>query len=308
MRAPLRSLPPLGSLRAFEAAARRLSFKAAAEELGVTPTAVSHQIRQLEERLGRPLFRRAVRRVELTEPGAALYPEIRDALDRMAEAVARAQAKPARKVATLSATVAFTAKLLVPKAALFSALNPGWDLRLHASDSAVDLIAGEADAAIRYGFGRRPGLAEIPLMRDAFAPVASPRLGLKTPSDLAGHVLLHFDWRADGLETAPAWRHWAEAAAVEGVDFESGVAFNDEASAIQAAVAGQGVALLSLVLVADELASGVLERPFGPELEGWRYDFVYPDAAADRPAVAALRSWIEAALPCAPVTGGWRPC
>lgn len=296
----MRRLPPLGSLRAFEAAARRLSFKVAAAELGVTPTAVSHQIRQLEERFGRPLFRRAVRRVELTEAGAELYPELRAAFDRMAEAVARAEAKPRRQVATLSATVAFTAKLLVPKAALFARMHPGWDLRLHAADGPVDLGAGEADAAIRYGLGRRPGLAEIPLMRDRFAPVASPRLNLKEPRDLAGAVLLHFDWQPNAPATIPSWNAWAQAAGVSGFDPRAGVAFNDEASAIQAAIAGQGVALLSLVLVADELASGVLEQPFGPVIEGWRYDLVYPDDMADRPAVAALKSWIDAAFPPGP--------
>jgi LysR family glycine cleavage system transcriptional activator len=289
-----RRLPPLGSLRAFEAAARRLSFRRAAEELGVTPTAVSHQIRGLEADLGVPLFSRAARRVALTEAGAALAPALTRALDGMTDAVESLRAKPARKVATLSATVAFTAKLLVPKAARFREINPGWDLRLHASDSAVDLAGGEADAAIRYGLGTGAGLSRTPLMTDRFAPVASPRLGLDRPDDLESATLIHFEWQGGPSATVPSWRVWVEAAGLEGLDARAGLTFNDETSAILAAVAGQGVALLSLVLVEAELASGALVQPFGPRLDGWRYDFVYPRDAEDRPAVAALKSWIEA--------------
>ncbi|MFD1331771.1 LysR substrate-binding domain-containing protein [Methylopila musalis] len=290
----MRRLPPLASLRAFEAAARRLSFKDAATELGVTPTAVSHQIRQLEESLGAALFERAPRKVALTPRGAALAGPLRRAFDAMDAAVAEARRTPARRVATLSATVAFTAKLLVPKAARFREMNPDWDLRLHAADTVVDLAAGEADAAIRYGAGPRPGLTGAPLMTDLFAPLASPRLNLSVPADLARVTLIHFDWQSGVEGSTPSWRRWGEAAGVAGVDWESGVAFNDEASAIQAAVAGQGAALLSRTLVASELASGLLVQPFGPELRGFAYEFVCPEGAEDRPAVAALRRWIEA--------------
>ncbi len=286
-------LPPLGALRAFETAARRLSFRLAAEELGVTPTAVSHQIRQLEEALGKPLFLRRPRQVELTATGAALAPALSQAFAQMSAAVEAARSRPQAKVATLSATVAFTAKLLVPRAARFREINPGWDLRLHASDEAVDLHAGEADAAIRYGLGGGGALGRLPLMRDRFAPVASPRLGLTSVEELKRHALIHFDWRIAGAATTPSWSVWAEAAGVALADMRAGVTFNDENSAILAAAAGQGVALLSLELVAAEVASGVLVQPFGPELDGWRYDFVFPEGAAERPAVLALRRWIE---------------
>lgn len=287
-----RRLPPLGSLRAFEAAARRLSFAKAADELGVTPTAVSHQIRQLEEQIGAQLFRRGPRKVALTQTGAALAPALTRALDEMAAAVETARARPVRKVATLSATVAFTAKLLVPRAARFRALNPGWDLRLHASDDAVDLSGGEADAAIRYGLGSDASLARAPLITDRFAPVASPRLDVRSPADLTRTGLIHFDWGVGGGATVPNWSEWAAQAGVTLPEPGSGLTFNDETSAILAAAAGQGVALLSLELVAAELASGVLVQPFGPVIEGWRYDFVHPKGAEDRPAVAALARWI----------------
>lgn len=293
----MRLLPPLASLRAFEAAARRESFKAAAVELGVTPTAISHQIRQLEAGLGVTLFARQIRKVALTAEGRMLFPALRDALDAMAEAVAAVKRKPARRVATLSATVAFTAKLLVPHVGSFRRLHPDWDLRLHASDDPVDLCAGEADAAIRYGLGHYPGLAVLPLLRDDFAPVCSPHLGLRGAGDLPGATLIHFGWGPMAARiSVPTWRLWAERSGLERFDPEGGITFNDESSAIQAAIAGQGVALLSLALVAAELASGALVQPFGPVLDGLRYDLVHPEGAALRPAVAALRSWVTTEL------------
>jgi len=291
----MRRLPPLGSLRAFEAAARRESFKHAAAELGVTPTAISHQIRQLEAGLGVALFARQTRKVVLTAEGSALYPPLRQALDAMAEAVAAVKRQPTRRVATLSATVAFTAKLLVPRAASFRTLHPGWDLRLHASDDAIDLHAGEADAAIRYGRGHYPGLTELPLLTDSFAPVCSPHTGIREPNDLLAATLIHFEW-AVGNASMPTWRAWAVRASIRGLDPEAGITFNDESSAIQAAIAGQGVALLSSALVAAELTSGALIQPFGPVLEGLRYDLVYPSSAETRPAVAVLRSWVMSEL------------
>lgn len=301
----MRRLPPLGALRAFEAAARRLSFKRAADELGVTPTAVSHQIRQLEAQLGASLFVRGPRQVALTEAGAALGPALSRSLDAMAAAVDDARRRPARRVATLSATVAFTAKLLVPRAARFRAMHPGWDLRLHASDETVDLHAGEADAAIRYGLTRKSDLVGVPLMTDRFAPVATPGMRLTGPQDIARAPLIHFDWRVGGGATVPTWAAWAKAAGVRLDDPAAGVTFNDENSAILAAAAGQGVALLSLELVAAELASGVLVQPFGPVLDGWRYDFVFSEGAAERPAVTALKAWIEAEFATgAPRMGG----
>lgn len=289
----MRRLPPLGALRAFEAAARQESFKLAAAELGVTPTAVSHQIRQLEETLGLPLFFRQTRKVNLTEHGRALYPALRSSFDAMAEAVEQIKRRPARQVATLSATVAFTAKLLVPHAGSFRTLNPGWDLRLHASDDPVDLQAGEADAAIRYGAGHYPGLTALPLLNDSFAPVCSPHLNVHTPADLANVSLIHFDWGAMAIKlSVPNWRTWAERANFSQLDTDGGIAFNDEASAIDAAIAGQGVALLSLALVATELARGALVQPFGPVIEGLGYDLIYASGNDARPAVAVLSKWV----------------
>lgn len=289
----MRFLPPLSALRAFEAAARQESFKLAASELNVTPTAISHQIRQLEGILGLPLFERQTRRVFLTEHGRALYPAMRTALDTMAEAVDQVRRRPARRVATLSATVAFTAKLIVPFAGSFRTAHPGWDLRLHASDEAVDLHAGEADAAIRYGLGHYPGLTSLALLRDRFAPVCSPHLGIRSPDDLLKATLIHFDWGVMATRLAvPTWRTWTEHAGLDRLDAEAGITLNDEASAIDLAIAGHGVALLSLSLITAELASGALVQPFGPVLDGLGYDLVYPVGSESRPAVSVLSNWV----------------
>lgn len=291
----MRNLPPLSALRAFEAAARQESFKRAAAELAVTPTAISHQIRQLEESLGIALFERHVRKVVLTAEGRDLFPAIRQGLDGMAAAVSALRQRPQRQVATLSATVAFTAKILVPKAARFRALSPGWDLRLHASDDPVDLMSGEADAAIRYGLGHYPGLVAVPLLADHFAPVCSPHLGLKRVGDIRLATLIHFEWGPQATKISiPTWRAWKERARITGFDPDAGITFNDENSAIQAAIAGQGIALLSLALVAAELAGGALVQPFGPTLDGLRYDLVYPIGADERLPVAVLKDWVLA--------------
>lgn len=294
----MRRLPPLSALRAFEAAARHSSFKLAAAELGVTPTAISHQIRQLEDYLGLAVFERQTRKVVLSDHGRTLFPGTRSAFDLLAETMEQVRHKPARRVATLSATVAFTAKLIVPHAGSFRALNPGWDLRLHASDEPVDLYAGEADAAIRYGVGHYPGLTSLALLTDRFAPICSPHLNVREPADLAKHTLIHFDWGEMAIKlSVPTWRNWTERAQLSSaIDAESGITLNDEASAIDLAVAGHGVALLSLSLVAAELASGALVQPFGPVLEGLGYDLVYPIGAEARPAVSVLSNWVMSDL------------
>jgi len=172
---PGRRLPPLPALRAFEAAARHLSFKAAAEELAVTPTAISHQVRQLEDGLGVRLFLRRPRRVALTPEGRMLYPVLRDGFDAFEEAIGRLRGQRLKPVVTLSATVAFTARWLVPRVAAFHAANPGLDLKLHASDDPVDLLAGMADAAVRYGRAVPAGLVGDLLFEDRVRAGVQPR-------------------------------------------------------------------------------------------------------------------------------------
>jgi LysR family glycine cleavage system transcriptional activator len=290
----MRKLPPLGALRVFEAAARRLSFKQAAEELNVTPTAVSHQVRLLEEILGAKLFERGTRQVRLTASGHALFPAMRDGLDGFERAIDAVRRSRASNVATLSSTVAFVAKRLAPRVGSFRSAHPDWTLRLDASNEPVDLEA-DADAAVRYGDGRYPGLLVEPLFQDRFAPVCSPRLALAVKDGLRGASLVHFDWgpAARDQERAPVWRTWLERAGVKGIDPSIGLSFTDEIHAVQATVAGQGVGLLSLTLVAEELSSGILVQPFSLSLESYRYDLVYSARAIDRPATTLLRKWVR---------------
>jgi len=292
-----RRLPPLHSLRAFEAAARHRSVKKAAAELAVTPTAVSHHVRVLEDALGVKLFERHPRGLELTAYGRDLYPVLREGFDKFADAIERLKDKKRRTVVTLSATVAFTARWLAPRVPAFHRDNPGMDLRLHASDDVVDLRSGIADAAIRYGRGAYDGYESETLFEDAYAPACSPRLRLRSARDLAKHTMIHFEWRRRRRDNA-TWDRWLKAAGMPDLKPKAELIFTDESQAIQAAVAGHGVALLSLALIADELERGALVKPFGPELrmEGYRYDLVYLPAHEESAAIAALRAWIRKEL------------
>ncbi|WP_338868626.1 transcriptional regulator GcvA [Myxococcus stipitatus] len=289
----MRDLPPLSALRAFEAAARHLSFKKAADELAVTPTAISHQVRQLEEWLGQQLFERHVRRVALTREGRELFPSLREGFDLMMRGIDALRAPPAQEVLTLTSTVAFTSKWLVPRVPAFRAACPGLDLRLHASDDAVDLRSGGVDLAIRYGRGVHAGLRSEVLFQDRFAPVCSPRLGVSGLEDLGRHPLIHFEWRRVE-EATPTWSRWFASAERKYQAPSGELRFSDESHAIQAAIAGQGIALVSLVLVAEELASGALVRPFGPELEGFAYHLVHLDTPRHTERLGPVRQWLLA--------------
>lgn len=288
----MRRLPPLSSLRAFEAAARHGSFKRAASELMVTATAVSHQIRTLEEHLDIRLFDRQTRRVILTEQGRALYLVLRDGFDAFAAAIERIRSERKRPVVTISATVAFSAKWLVPRVAHFQKAHPGIDLRLHASDDVVDLHSGQVDLAIRYGRGSYPDLDAHQLIADRFAPVVNPVLDVHQPADLAKVPLIHFEWRSADPDH-PTWPVWFERADMR-PDARSALRFTDESQAIQAAVAGQGAALLSLALVSEELDAGRLIQPFGPTLQGLVYSVVTLPSRSKEALVHAVRDWLIA--------------
>lgn len=286
-----RSLP-LSALRAFEAAARLGSFKAAAEELAVTPTAVSHQIRALEEQVGLALFERQVRKVLLTEAGAQLYPVLRDGFDAFAAALVRLTQQRTRAQVSISATNAFTVKWLVPRMADFRQRHPGIDLQLQASDEVADLRSTAIDIAVRYGRGPYPGLVTEPLFTDRFAPVANPRLGIASVQDLAHVPLIRFDWKRAHPEN-PTWERWFALARRRPPAQAGQLRFSDEGHAIQAAVAGHGIALVSLALVAEELKAGHLVQPFGPIIEGHTYHLAMH---ADRPpsaAVQAVAQWLR---------------
>lgn len=299
-----RRLPPLNALRAFEAAARHLSFTKAADELHVTQAAISHQVRALEEYLGIQLFRRQNRAVLLTDAAQLSLPRLREAFDQLAEAVESMAASNPENLLTVSVTPSFAAKWLVPRLDGFRKARPDLEVRLDASTQLVDFGRDNVDVAIRYGAGRYSGLVSEQLMDVEVSPVCSPQLlkgehPLATPGDLRWHRLLHTDWSSQRGEE-PDWRMWLLAAGVRDIDWAKGPQFNDWMLAMQAAIEGQGVVLGRSALVANDLAAGRLVRPFNVSVPGkFAYFLVYPEAATKRAKVAAFRDWLtaEAASP-----------
>ncbi len=284
-----RRLPPLAALRAFEAAARHLSFREAAAELAVTPTAISHQIRLLEQTLGTALFVRRTRRVALTEAGQRLFPTLRDGFDAFAHVIATLVPKHARPAVTLSATTQFTSRRLLPAVPAFNVRHPEIDLRLHASEEPVDIAAGAADIAIRYGGEIGAGLQSEPLLAERFGLLCSPMLGLTGPEDLRRVPLLHTDWLR---ETTPGWDRWAKMAGITGLKLDQGARFTNGDHAIQAAIAGQGAIIASLVLAEEEIRAGLLVQPFGPVIEGIYYQLVTRAEPPGRE-VAGVVNWLR---------------
>lgn len=284
-------LPPLNALRAFEAAARHLSFTRAAAELHVTQAAVSHQIKALERALGVALFRRANRRLALTDAGQGYLPAVRDAFDGLTLATARLRAEESRGRLTISTLSSFAARWLVPRLGKFMRAHPEIDLRVSPSDALVDFRRDEVDVAIRFGRGRYTGLHSVRLMTEDLYPVCSPRLAagakpLRRPEDLHHHLLLHDD-------NESGWRNWLLAAGVEGIDMTRGPLYTDSSMLIEAAVNGDGVALARGALARDALASGRLLRPFRLRLPAeYAYYVVCPEESAERPKIVALRDWL----------------
>jgi LysR family glycine cleavage system transcriptional activator len=294
-----RRLPPLNALRAFEAAARHLSFTKAAEELNVTPAAISHQVKGLEAQLGVELFRRLTRALRLTDAGQAAYPKLRDGFDRLAEGVELIRAQDGGSVLTVSVPPSFGAKWLVPRLDRFRARHPDLDVRIDATDRLTDFRQDNVDVALRYGAGDYPGLHVDKLFGEEMVPLCSPRLlegplPLKVPGDLRHHTLLHLEWSRT-LETSPSWRMWLLAAGVHDVDASRGPRFSMETMVLQAAIDGQGVALSGTVLAADDLAEGRLVMPFDLSVcdpMDFAYYLVGPKRTAELPRVAAFRAWV----------------
>ena len=294
-----RRLPPLNALRAFEAAARHLSFAKAAHELNVTPAAISHQIKGLEDYLGVKLFRRAKRAIWLTEAGQACLPDLREGFDRLAAGMDRLRNLDDSGVVTVSTPPSFAAKWLVPRLDRFRAARPDIDVRVDAAMQLVDFVRDEVDIGVRYGSGHYPGLESELLMCEEVFPVCSPDLltgpnPLATPADLLTHTLLHED-QGHYDETFPDWRMWLLAAGAHDVDPTRGPRFSSSELVTQAAVDGHGVALGRSVVVAGDLAAGRLVKPF--ELTypvSFGYYVVLPAIALERAKVAAFRDWIKA--------------
>src|SRR5215475_5852602 len=289
-------LPSLNGLRAFEAAARHMSFTLAASELNVTQTAISHQIRRLEEELGIRLFIRQNRTLSLTPEAREYLPGIRAAFNDLRLATDRLLRKDDGNVLTVSTLASLAAKWLLPRISDFQEKHPGIDVRITTSTALVDFRGGDVDAAIRYGRGQWPGLRADWLMADKMFPVCSPALlagkkPLKKPEDLADHVLLHSSAANDD-----DWRLWLTAAGLPtDLSKQPGVTFDLILMSVQAAIDGLGVAMGRTSYVQDDIAKGRLVVPFNISLPvDAGFYLVSPEGAAEPPKLKAFRQWLIA--------------
>lgn len=294
-----RALLPLNALRVFDAAARHLSFKNAADELAVTPAAVSQQIRALEDYLGVVLFKRHARSLELTEEAANALPALRQGFERFEESVRILQAAQGSNALTLSVAPAFASKWLVPRIERFLALRSDMDVRILASTDLVNFSEENIDLAIRYGAGEYPDLHVEKLIEEQVFPVCNPALldgpdGLKNAGDLSRFTLIHDD-SSIADPSNPSWAMWLQAAGVANVNGGRGLHFNQSNLAIEAAVAGKGVALAKRTLAQADLDAGRLVRPFaGGQAVGFAYYMVAPEPQWRQHKVQAFINWLRA--------------
>lgn len=292
-------LPPLNSLRAFEAAARHLSFTRAAEELNVTQAAISHQIRNLEDYLQLKLFRRIHRRLILTEDGQIFAPTVREALGQLSTATERLMSRNRAGRISISVLPSFASRWLVPRLWKFRDRHPDVDVRLSAFEWLVDFDRDGIDLAIRYGKGSWPGTDAELMMHEKVFPVCSPALlekhgPLESPEQLRKLTLLHDDFARED------WKQWLKAAGVHNIDPKRGLSFSHTSIMLEAVESGQGVALAQAPLVADDLAKGRLIKPFDFELDGeYSYYVVTPSGSSNRAGISEFRAWLlEEAKAC----------
>ncbi|MEL6565302.1 MAG: transcriptional regulator GcvA [Pseudomonadota bacterium] len=286
-------LPPLTALRAFDAAARHMSFAKAAEELHVTPAALSFQIKSLEEHLGTQVFRRLNRAVELTEAGHALAPGVADGFQTLATAWRAAERTQDNHTLTVTAGPAFTAKWLAPRLYEFAQAHPDVELRFAASLKMMDLARDGIDVAIRFGYGNEENHYVLPLAEEWVCPVMTPEMAARfpTPESLAEAPLV-FDDSISFLNPPADWTTWFK---VMGIDHAPthGPRFSQADHAVDAALAGVGIVLGRRALVVKDLADGRLVAPFPTALNsGVRFRFLCAKGVETRPHIAAFRDWI----------------
>ncbi len=287
-------LPPLTALRAFEAAARHMSFARAADELNVTPAALSFQIKSLEDHLGQPVFHRLNRAVELTEVGALLAPGIREGFREIGTAWSKARRFTDQSLLTITAGPAFTALWLAPRMFAFATEHPEIELRFAASIHLADFNRDDVDIAIRFGQSDDPGLYSHPLLEDWMTPMVSPALAetIKTPQDLAQVTLIH-DEASSFLRPQVDWNAWFRAMDIDPPE-SHGPRFNQAEHALTAAISGGGAIMGRLSLTSTALQDGRLVMPFRETLwSGAFYRLICPEGTETRPHVAAFIKWIE---------------
>jgi LysR family transcriptional regulator, glycine cleavage system transcriptional activator len=291
-----RSLPPLTSLRAFEAAARSLSFTKAARELHVTPAAISHQIRGLEQFLGVTLFQRTSRRLELTRDGLLAAEHFREAFERIARGVQALRQQGREGELVIGVTPSFATRWLLPRLPSLAAEMPQVRIRLVTGTAPVDFDRDDIDLAIRFGRGTFDSVVADELFNEVVAPVASPafvrRHQLRRPADLAGVRLLQ-DESMRRVGRPPTWTEWMRAAGAPDVEIECSLFLDDSHLALQAACEGQCVALGRLAYAVNDLAQGRLVLPFSRVIElDLHYHLIVPEARAQEPLIAGFRDWL----------------
>ncbi len=297
----LRHIPGLRALKAFDASARHLNFTRAAHELNVTPAAVSHQIKELEDAVGMQLFQRTSRHMQLTRQGEILKPAISEALEGLTRALQRIRQSENPTQVRVTVSPSLAAKWLVPRLDRFLDTMPGADVRIDVSPEPPDFDREDVDVAIRFGDGIFPGLQVDKLFHEMVFPVCSPDLlkgakPLREPRDLLQFTLIHLDWEAQGA-VWPNWRMWMKAAGVKDFNDTRGLHFSQTSLALEAALDGHGVALGETTLAADDLASGRLVKPFELALRSpaqFGYHLITRRDNADRPMTKAFRNWILA--------------
>ncbi|MGE8209281.1 MAG: transcriptional regulator GcvA [Stenotrophomonas rhizophila] len=303
-----RHAPPLNALRAFEAAARSLSFQKAATQLFVTPAAVSHQVKRLEAYLGTELFERGHRAVTLTTQGATLAASLAEVFGMLDLALDRAApAEPGHlRVSTMES---FAAKWLAPRLHRFHEAHPDIHVRVLTTDQLVDVGQEQVDVAIRYGLGTYPGVQVEKLMDAPVFPVCAPGTSRKdgtpiaSPADLA-HVAFIHDQSAEGRPGVPDWAAWLQAAALQGVSADAGPVFPSIYLAQEAAIHGHGVALGLAPLVEDDLHRGRLVRPVENLLpNAYAFWIIRPSKGQRQAATDAFCSWIHAEASTSPALG-----
>jgi LysR family glycine cleavage system transcriptional activator len=292
----------LAQLRAFEAAARHMSFKGAADELAVTPTAISHQINLLERYCGRRLFQRRPRPVILTDAGTRIFPVIREGLDSFADALSAAQELPLERSLKVSTTNAFASRWLVPRLPLWRGVHPGVSLEIIGTDRVLNLQGGECDIAIRWTSDPPAGLVAKELFKSKFLVLCNPNSlpegkPLRGYHELRFHTVIHWYWSPQAIHS-PTWRWWldglrAQDPTVPFLEELDQLTFREELHAIDAVIAGQGIAICDDLLVAEELRSGRLVKALDSELRGAGYYLLY---RADHPNKAIIEEFFSWAM------------
>jgi LysR family glycine cleavage system transcriptional activator len=296
----MRSIPGTRALRTLVVAGRHLNFTRAADELALTPAAVSYQIKEIEDQLGVQLFIRSSRSIKLTDAGMILVEAATEALDQLNRSMARIR-RLSRGMAQLKVSVdpQVATKWLMGRIDRFRKLHPTVDLRFDVAYELRDFELDDIDVAIRFGAGKYPGLAADRLFENVIVPVCSPHLlssgkPLKEPRDLLQHTLAHIEWSRPGV-TWPNWHQWMAAAGIADFDDSRTIVFERSSDAVQAALSGDAVALADFTMVASDLSEGRLIRPFELSIRvpaEFAYFLVYPEETVSDSRIVAFREWI----------------